>query len=254
MLKCYISKNCGKLLLTTAIAFPSSIYAQLLDNVLPSNAQAPQAVRTTSDADRTAQTQIFLSQSQALFDQGLYDRSMALVNQAIDTSPNNPLAWQLLGNCLKKMGRDREALTAYDQAVKLLSVNDVVIAPTLPNVPSQVVVQPNSQFIGDIGQLWIERARTLERLNRFQESVAAYDQALKIRCQEQAQRPNEVLPPVCQTYLFSNPAATIPNNLPATPSQNSAQNSNRSTVIIPVSPPSAAPQQPIPSKNNRGIW
>jgi tetratricopeptide (TPR) repeat protein len=233
-----------------AISFLCSVPWQLVADILPSDAQSSQSVRVISDVDKKAQTQILLSQSQALFDQGLYDRSMALINQVIDASPNNPLAWQLLGNCLKKMGRDREALSAYDQAIKLLSINDVAISPQFPNAPSQVLVQPNSQGSTDIGQLWIERARTLERLNRFQESVAAYDQALKIRCQEQAQRPNEALPPVCQTYLFSTPAATIPNNLPVTPSQNS----NKSTVIIPVSPPSAPPQQPIPSKNNRVVW
>jgi tetratricopeptide (TPR) repeat protein len=254
MLLRHFLRICRRSLSVAAIAFSCSIAWQLVANILPSKAQSSQSVRVTSDADKKAQTQILLSQAQALFDQGLYDRSMALVNQAIDASPNNPLAWQLLGNCLKKMGRDREALTAYDQAVKLLSVNDVAIAPPFPNAPPQVLVQPNSQGSSDIGQLWIERARTLDRLNQFQESVAAYDQALKIRCHEQAQRPNEVLPPVCQTYLFSTPAATIPNNLPANSSQNSTQNSNKSTVIIPVSPPSAAPQQPIPSKNNRVIW
>ena len=250
MLKCYVSKNCERFLLITAIAISASISSMLIANILPSDAQLSQSVGVTPEADKKAQTQIYLSQAQALFDQGLYDRSMALVNQAIDASPNNPLVWQLLGNCLKKMGRDREALTAYDQAVRLLSVNSVAIAPTLPNVSSQVVAQPNSQPSNDIGQLWIERARTLERLIQFQESVEAYDQALKIRCQEQTQRPNEVLPPVCQAYLFSTPNAASQNNFPAT----LPQNSNRNTVIIPVSPPSAAPQQPTSSKNNRGIW
>ncbi len=251
MSKHYVSNIFGRspfaTSLSMAIAISCSIFS-LIVNILPVTAQTSPVA---SDADRKAQTQIYLSQAQSLFDQGLYDRSMMFVNQAIDASPNNPLAWQLLGNCLKKIGRDREALTAYDQAVKLLSIPNVAIAPTFPNAP--VLVQPNSQGNNDIGQLWIERARTLERLNRFQESVTAYDQALKIRCQEQAQKTNEVLPTVCQAYLFTvNP----PNNLPANanqnsnqnPNQNSNQNATRNTVIVPVSP------QPTPSKNNRGIW
>ena len=251
MSKHYVSKIFGRSLLATSIAISCSISSSSL-NILPVNAQT--SPRVASDADKKAQTQIYLSQAQSLFDQGLYDRSMMLVNQAIDASPNNPLAWQLLGNCLKKMGRDREALTAYDQAVKLLSIPDVAIAPVFPNAPSPVLAQPNSQGSSDIGQLWIERARTLERLNRFQESVTAYDQALKIRCQEQAQKPNEALPTVCQTYLFPAPNVNNPNNLPANTNQNSNQNATRNTVIVPVSPPYSAPPQPTPSKNNRVIW
>jgi tetratricopeptide (TPR) repeat protein len=235
------------------IAFSFSISSQLLANFLPSSAQVPQSPQVTYDADKKAQTQIYLSQAQSLFDQGVYDRSMAIVNQALDLSPNNALAWQLMGNCLKKMGRDREALTAYDQAVKLLSVADVAVIPAFPNNASpQVLEKPNSQGGSDIAQLWIERARTLDRLNRFQESVAAYDQALKIRCLAQSQQPNQFLPPVCQSYLLSAPSPTNVNNFPVPPSTNST----RDIVIVPISPPTDAPQQPTstPSKPNRGIW
>jgi tetratricopeptide (TPR) repeat protein len=184
---------------------------------------------------------------------------MMLVNQAIDVNSNNPLAWQLLGNCFKKMGRDQDALTAYDQAIRLLSVaKETAIAPANinsgninpnpnnynnPNNSPQVFIQPTNQSMNqstsDIVQLWTERARTLDRLNRFQESVTAYDQALKIRCQEQALRTNEPLPTFCQPYLFPSP--TTPNN------------SNRDAVIVPVSP-SGSSQSPTQSKPNRSIW
>ncbi len=244
------SKSYMRSLLTTTIAFSLSFSTLVMANVLSLNAQNSQSVRVSSDVDKKAQTQIYLSQAQSLFDQGLYDRSMSMVNKAIDLSPNNALAWQLLGNCLKKMGRDREALTAYDQAVKLLSVPDVAIAPPLPINPSQGWTQPNSQSTNDIAQLWIERARTLDRLNRFQESVAAYDQALKIRCQEQLLRTNEAFPPVCQSYVLSAPNNASSNNLPV-------PNSNRDAVIaVPVSPPYSQPQQsPVPpSKPSRVVW
>jgi tetratricopeptide (TPR) repeat protein len=253
MLKRHITNLDSRSLLTAVIAFSFGISSQLIANFFPSSSQVPQSERVTFDADKKAQTQIYLSQAQALFDQGLYDRSMVSVNQAIDLSPNNALAWQLLGNCLKKMGRDREALTAYDQAVKLLSVADVAVIPAFPNnAPPQVVVQPNSQGGSDIAQLWTERARTLDRLNRFQESVYAYDQALKIRCLAQAQQPNQFLPPVCKSYLLSAPSSTNVNNLPVPPSTNST----RDAVIVPKSPPISAPQQPTstPSTPNRGIW
>jgi tetratricopeptide (TPR) repeat protein len=191
-----------------------------------------------------ARAQISLSQAQGFFEQGLYDRAKIMVNQAIDLNPNSPLAWQLLGNCLKKLGRDQEALSAYDQAIKLLSVaKDNAIAPTNPNSlnnSSQASTQIYSQSTNDIVQLWTERARTLDRLNRFQESVAAYDQALELRCQEQSLRINEPLPSVCENYLFPPPSANSP-----TPN-----NTNRS-VIVPVSPS----QQPTtPSKPNRTVW
>lgn len=210
----------------------------------PAIAQTTQSVRVNSEADQMARAQISLSQAQGFFEQGLYDRAKIMVNQAIDLNPNSPLAWQLLGNCLKKLGRDQEALSAYDQAIKLLSVaKDNAIAPTNPNSlnnSSQASTQIYSQSTNDIVQLWTERARTLDRLNRFQESVAAYDQALELRCQEQSLRINEPLPSVCENYLFPPPSANSP-----TPN-----NTNRS-VIVPVSPS----QQPTtPSKPNRTVW
>lgn len=217
---------------------------------VPAIAQTTQSGRVNSEADQMARAQISLSQAQVFFEQGLYDRAKILVNQAIDLNPNSPLGWQLLGNCLKKLGRDQEALSAYDQAIKLLSVaKDTAIAPTNPNTfnnSSQTSTQIYSQSTNDIVQLWIERARTLDRLNRFQESVAAYDQALKLRCQEQSLRVNEPLPSVCENYLFTPPTVNNSNNSSITPN-----NTNRSSVIVPVSPS----QQPTtPSKPNRSVW
>lgn len=211
----------------------------------PSIAQSLPTVNVKLDheADKKAQTQIYLSQGHSLFDQGLYDQSMAIANKAIDLSPNNALAWQLLGNCLKKMGRNQEALAAYDQAVKLLAEPAVATVTTAPNVSPQTVITTNST--NDIAQLWVERARTLDRLNRFQESIAAYDQALKIRCQEQLlQSPNN-LPSVCDSYLskYPNPNANSPSTLD--PKNNQPQN----TVVIPVTPS----QQPK-TKPNPTIW
>ena len=244
------SKSYVRSLLTTTIAFSLGFSTLIMTNILSLNAQNSQSVRVSSDVDKKAQTQIYLSQAQSLFEQGQYDRSMSMVNKAIDLTPNNALAWQLLGNCLKKMGRDREALTAYDQAVKLLSVPDVAIATPLPVNPSQGWTQPNSQSTNetnDIAQLWVERARTLDRLNRFQESVAAYDQALRIRCQEQLLRTNEAFPPVCQSYVVSVPNNASSNNLPV-------PNSNRDAMI--VVPTYPQPQQPtVPSsKPSRVVW
>jgi len=218
----------------------------------PSMAQASPTIKLDNEADKKAQTQIYLSQGHYLFDQGLYDKSMVMANKAIDLSPSNALAWQLLGNCLKKIGRDQEALTAYDQAVRLLAVPETLPVKPSPNLTSQPVItnnpSPNSSST-DIVQLWVERARTLERLNRFQESIAAYDQALKIRCQEQMlQSPNN-LPSVCEPYLpkQTNSNSNYPNTLE--PRNNQPQN----TVIIPIPVTPNPTQQPKP-KPNPTIW
>jgi hypothetical protein len=217
---------------------------------VPAIAQTTQSGRVNSEADQMARAQISLSQAQVFFEQGLYDRAKILVNQAIDLNPNSSLGWQLLGNCLKKLGRDQEALSAYDQAIKLLSVaKDNSIAPTNPNTfnnSSQTSTQINNQSTNDIVQLWTERARTLDRLNRFQESVAAYDQALKLRCQEQSLRVNEPLPSVCENYLFPPPTVNNSNNSSITPN-----NTNRGSVIVPVSPSQQSTTSPKP---NRSVW
>jgi|GEM_PF-1069687 len=221
---------------------------------VPAIAQIPQSARVNSDADQAVKAQIALSQAQSLFEQGLYDRSMVIVNQSIEINPNNPLAWQLLGNCLKKMGRDQEALTAYDQAIRALSVTkQPAIAPTSSNNSNnspQIFTQINGQSTNDIVQLWTERARTLDRLNRYQESVTAYDQALKLRCQEQLLRVNEPFPPICQNYLF--PTST-PNNF-GNSSTTAPNDVNRGSVVIPVTP-SQQPNNPAnPTKPSRGVW
>lgn len=212
----------------------------------PAFTQPQQGANLDSNADIKAKTQIYLSQAQTFFDQGNYDKSMGVVNMAIDVNPNNPLAWQLLGNCLKKLGRDREALTAYDQAIKLLSASSTVPTPMpLPSSPS-IGANDNSQ-INDIAQIWVERARTLDRLNRFQESVSAYDQALKIRCQELLSKaPVETLPMVCQPYVLIEPSANDPKS---TTTQRNPQNS----TVIPV-PNNQQTGVETPQRNNRTIW
>lgn len=232
--KCF--KSIAIILATAAVTMPVSAISVF--------AQSQQGNSLEANVDIKAKTQIYLSQAQTFFDQGLYDKSMGFVNMAIDANPNNPLAWQLLGNCLKKLGRDRESLTAYDQAIKLLSTSSAVpTASPLPPSPS-VSVNDGSQT-NDIAQIWLERARALERLSRFQESVAAYDQALKIRCQEQLSKaPVETLPMICQPYVLLN------GNAPsATTTQKNPQNSK----VIPV-PNNQQTGTEVPPRNNRTIW
>ena len=228
---------------TPAIAQVSQPVIDNTENVLIT--QIPQSMRSNSEEDQRAKAQIYLSQGQTLFEQGQYDRAKILVDQAIDLNPNSPLAWQLLGNCFKKMGRDQEALSAYNQAIKLLSVaKDTEVKNSNPNNSSQVPTQSHGQSKNDIVQLWLERARTLDRLNRYQESVTAYDQALKIRCQEQFLRVNEPFPPICHNYLLPATGSNIKS--PAT-----APNDVNQGSIVPISPS----QQPTPpSKPNRSVW
>jgi S1-C subfamily serine protease len=208
--------------------------------------QIPQSMRSNSEEDQRAKAQIYLSQGQTLFEQGQYDRAKIIVEQAIDLNLNNPLAWQLLGNCLKKMGRDQEALSAYNQAIKLLSVaKDTEITNANLNGASQVSAQSYGQSKNDIVQLWLERARTLDRLNRYQESVTSYDQALKLRCQEQLLRVNEPFPSVCQNYLLPETGSNIKSPVTA------PNDVNQGSVTRPMSPS----QQPTtPSKPNRSVW
>jgi tetratricopeptide (TPR) repeat protein len=209
-------------------------------SVAPSLGQSLPSQTMTTDADQKVQTQIYLSQSQAFFDQGLYQQSMEMASKAININPKNPLAWQLLGNCLKRMGRDREAITAYDQAIEILAAPEsTVLSVPSKSTPNSQTMNDASRSVGsDIGELWVERARTLDRLNRFQESVAAYDQALKIRCQEQLMRNASMLPAICQSYVELPKPTTgsqTPNTIPST-----------DNGVIPVPQPAPRP--------NRTIW
>ena len=238
------TNNCTKLNALNALILAIAVIGTVSPN--PVFAQSQQGAILGANADVKAKTQIYLSQAQTFFDQGNYDKSMGFVNMAIDANPNNPLAWQMLGNCLKKLGRDREALTAYDQAIKLLSASNTVPTPTpLPSSPS---VGANYHLqTNDIAQIWVERARALDRLNRFQESVSAYDQALKIRCQEQLSKaPVETLPIVCQPFVLIAPSANDPK---AATTQRNLQNS----TVIPL-PNNQQTGVESPLRNNRIIW
>ena len=238
------TNNCTKLNALNALILAIAVISTVSAN--PVFAQSQQGAILGANADVKAKTQIYLSQAQTFFDQGNYDKSMGFVNMAIDANPNNPLAWQMLGNCLKKLGRDREALTAYDQAIKLLSASNTVPTPApLPSSPS-VGANDNSQT-NDIAQIWVERARALDRLNRFQESVSAYDQALKIRCQELLSKASvETLPMVCQPYVLIVPSANDPK---AATTQRNPQNS----TVIPL-PNNQQTGVELPLRNNRIIW
>jgi tetratricopeptide (TPR) repeat protein len=90
---------------------------------------------------------------------GRFDLALSSTNQAIALNQNSSSAWFNHGRILTSLGRSEEALKAYDKAIE----GDA-------NIGSQI-------FLADI---WTNKSALLWRLNRFQESLMASQQALGI--------------------------------------------------------------------------
>ncbi len=90
---------------------------------------------------------------------GRFDLALSSTNQAIALNQNSSSAWFNHGRILASLGRTEEALKAYDKAIQ----GDA-------NIGSQI-------FLADI---WTNKSALLWRLNRFNESIAASQQAIGI--------------------------------------------------------------------------
>ncbi|MFM2060443.1 MAG: hypothetical protein RLZZ507_113 [Cyanobacteriota bacterium] len=73
-----------------------------------------------SDYLTVIQARILIAQGQALLNMGRYREALATSDRVLAIKPTDYQAWEIRGNALNKLGRDREAVTAYEQALKLL--------------------------------------------------------------------------------------------------------------------------------------
>jgi len=95
----------------------------------------------------------WLSKGNALFDLKRYEEALTAYDQALRLDPNNALAYTRKGNALGDLKRSEEALAAHEQALRL---------------------NPNSALA------YNNKGMTLLNLKRFEEALAAYDQALRL--------------------------------------------------------------------------
>ena len=83
-----------------------------------------------------------------------YDEAIASCDQAIQTQPDDALAWLMRGMAMENSQRYEDAVASYDHVVQL---------------------QPDDYLA------WFKRGAVLEKLQRYEDAVVSYDQVARIQ-------------------------------------------------------------------------
>lgn len=105
-----------------------------------------------------------LKESEEYREKGLYEKALIACEQAIHIDPYNADSYFDYGSTLRKLERHEEALSAFEQAIKLDTKDD--IAYTL--------------------DLYRQKGYTLESLKRYEEALTIYEQVMKLEKAEEA--------------------------------------------------------------------
>ena len=99
--------------------------------------------------------ELYFEQGNLCCDLGRYKEAIVSYDQALQIKPDYYLAWENRGFALQELGRYEEAIASYDQALQ---------------------IKPD-YYSG----IWVNRGFSLENLGRYEEAIASYDQALQIK-------------------------------------------------------------------------
>ncbi|HYK85609.1 MAG TPA: tetratricopeptide repeat protein, partial [Ktedonobacteraceae bacterium] len=99
-----------------------------------------------------------------------YTEALEAYDHAIGLDPDDALAYQGRGNALLELERYEEALAAYQQALQLETVDDDE-PPLKGRVARNMKRYEDSRFYNHMG-------RAFHHLKRYEEALAAYEQAV----------------------------------------------------------------------------
>ncbi len=133
---------------------------------------------------------------------GFYKDALTVVNHFIardfkDENPDSYLAWYLKGRALEGLELSKEALLAYDKSVELnpnfyqarmlqcslmtYTMKDYEAALEFCDKGTKIVQTINREDLkASSFNMWHQKGQVLSKLNRLQESVESYDQAIKL--------------------------------------------------------------------------
>ena len=103
---------------------------------------------------------LWINRGYAFFGLNKYDRMLQSCSEAVAIKPETALAWNCRGEALYSLKRDKEALEAFERAKTL-----------------------DSQSI-----FWLNKAVVLDRLHKYEKSIAASEKAIELSSKSESQR------------------------------------------------------------------
>jgi len=104
--------------------------------------------------EKTIETNLFCNQGNDLLNLGRYEEAITAYDEGLKIKPDDHLAWNNRGSALFNLGRLEEAIASYEQALK---------------------------FKPDYHDAWFNRGAALGNLGRLEEAIASYDNALNFK-------------------------------------------------------------------------
>lgn len=170
--------------LDTVRAIPT-VPPEIAARPMPTVPPAPMIVtKPTPQVNRAAD---LLMQGNVLMELQRYDEAIASLDQALNLKPDYPEALIQRGQALVKLKRYDEALNAYDEALKL-QVDEpqtwyyrAVVLNQLQRYNEAIAALEKASEMGKVEDLASleEKAYALQSLNRYEEALTAYIEALK---------------------------------------------------------------------------
>ena len=111
----------------------------------------------------------------ALSEMGRFEAAIAAFDQVLGMEPNHPLTWNNRGNALFALNRIEEAIEAYDTALSIFPGLGEATANRRRAI--DVLRGTNSRFADSV----YTKGVLLMREGRFQDAIAAFDEALEVR-------------------------------------------------------------------------
>ncbi|MCP4230542.1 MAG: tetratricopeptide repeat protein [bacterium] len=116
-----------------------------------------------------------------------YSTVLAEIEAVLEKDPNNTEFLYLKGLCLDQLGRDYEALDAYDDVLSLdpenafaLNSKGIILAEKGDSESALRMFEHAIKVCPDLSQPYNNKGSALRKINKLKEAIKAFDQALKI--------------------------------------------------------------------------
>ncbi|MDX2213913.1 MAG: tetratricopeptide repeat protein [Oculatellaceae cyanobacterium bins.114] len=126
-------------------------------------------------------------QGKALFDLEEYQEATEIFREVIIIEPKHYEAWFMRSLCLLLLGELQQSIRSFDQTINRKETYQAHHYKAIAQILIQDFdsalesLEKAIQLNPDISELWFNKARILEKLNKYAEAIDAYDQAVTIK-------------------------------------------------------------------------